>query len=194
MLTTALLLMLASSDVKPAFLTGNLHGAPSRIRLVEDDTAAMPDYSGWSRLQLRQEYNRLDEARPGLGMPIALMASGGGVLLVGLYGLLVSALAVGLGVGAVSAEIIFAVLSIVGAGLLILGGITLARTLPERRWIGLQLDEIDQRLKTAEENRTPGRVPGSDPVGPPPPPFPGPAAMPPSQVMAPQFPITLARF
>ncbi len=203
MLTTALLLMFASTDDQPAFLAA---GSPRTVRLVVDEAAPpsnLPSYAGWSKGQLRQEYERLKETRPGIGLPIGLMGGGGGALTVALY-------LVGLGViasGALTTSslpflVLFGIVGTGGAAMVIIGGILLARALPERRIYNAQMDEVDRLSKEGEDNRQPDPrryVPpeapeaptyiGPPPQGPPPPPLPPDASR--SSL---QFPLIFARF
>ena len=191
MLTTALVLMLsAAPDLSSAFFNA---GAPRRIRLVDDAPLAPPaDYSSWSRRQLQQEYERIEGIRPGLGLPIGLIAGGGGAGLAGLYALFFSLLASSS--SALPFTIVFGVAVVAGVGVAILGIIVLVRLLPERRALGNQLDEVEEQLRSRGEENEPRRPPRGRPdeldVPPPPPP----PALPPPQVSLPEFPITLARF
>ena len=190
MLTSALLLMLASADVQPAFLAD---GAPRSVRLVQDTPPApdLPSYAGWSRPQLQQEYARLKDTRPGLGLPIALMSSGGGAAVLLLYA---AVLALGTGGGLTSITVpliaVFAVMGIGGAAMIAIGGILLSRIIPERRPYSLQMDEIDRLLKEGTETDERRYVPDGSPVeGPPPPP--PPAYAPQSSL---QLPLIFVRF
>lgn len=205
MLTPALLLVLSAGDVQPAFLTD---GAPRAVRLVADEPvepgAEAPDYSSWSRLQLKEEYSRLETLRPGIGLPITLMAVGGGVLAYSIFLGISSANSGGFGIQPIT--ILLAIAGIGGAATLVIGGIVLFRRLPDRRLYGKQLDEVerlskerqrsdtrdgdpDERLYQEELPPPPEPIIGPPPEGPPPlplPPMPGAAAF--------VFPIVFARF
>ncbi len=94
-------------------------------------------YAGWSTPQLNVELDRLERMRPSLGLPITLMAIGGGVALVGLYGF---AYAVWLGLA----------LTLPGVGLAVLGVIFLVGRLSERREIGHDIDDVKDALRLRE--------------------------------------------
>jgi hypothetical protein len=183
MLTSALLLMLSFAQVDTAFLSDGAHRS---VRLAEAATPPAPDlpsYVGWSRAQLQREYTRLKDERPGLGLPIALMSSGGGAAILLLYAAL-------LGIAgartsfSVPLVAVLAVMGIGGAAMVAIGGILLWRIIPERRPYSLQMDEVDRLLKDgAEQDRRP-----PVPDVPPPPP---PAYAPQSSL---QFPLIFARF
>jgi hypothetical protein len=201
MLTTALLLTLAAADVQPAMLH---EGAPRSARLLAYDGMAppqtdLPDYTGWSKAQLQQEYDRLKEMRPGIGLPIALMSSGGGVLVLSLYILFIGVLSSG-GVnnGSLPFVVLFGVAGTGGAAMLVIGGILLSRALPERKPYGRQMDEVDRLIKEqgddSEDQRIyvpppPPPIDGPPPEGPPPPPLP-----PYSPQASVHFPLIFARF
>ncbi len=198
MLTTALLLTLAATPaVSPAFLGD---AAPRRIHLVQDAPPAppaaeqAPDFSRWTRAQLRAEIERLDATRPSLGLPIGLMAGGGGGALVSAYVLLLS-----LAGNSRTLLPLFIFLGIAGTvcvGLLVLGGIFLSQALPERRVIGARMDAIDAQLNSETDPR---ELPPPPPVQQPQTPddyvVPPPPSLPPEQVrVLPSFRIVLARF
>jgi len=190
MLTTALLMMLATAD------------APRSMRLVADEVPQLPAYTGWGRAQLKVEYERLSDERPGVGLPISLMASGGAGLTLSLY-VLSSFLPTGVRGSNVPIAVVFALLGTTSAGLVALGAILLSRILPERRVYSAKMDEVAAQLKELEEvdrrydrDRAPVYVPpppeppiiGPPPVGPPPLPLP---PMPQASLT---FPLFLARF
>ena len=193
MVTTALLLLLAGTpDARPAFL---VDGAPRRMRLVQDAPPPIaqqaPDYARWTRGQLQAEYDHLDSLRPGLGLPIGLIAGGGGAAIVDLYVLLL-ALA-GNSRTLLPLFIALGVAGVISAGLIVLGVILLTRALPERRAIGLQMDEVDRWLNGRGDEYAPPRPPPpdgapNDIVVPPPPPLPG------DNVSIPVPQILIARF
>ncbi len=177
MLTLALLCTLGSSPHV------TLLEDPPRFsaRLVED-APAPPDYSKWSRDQLLHEYNRLDSERPSLGLPIALMVTGGVGFVVGLYVGLFALIASATGSSATTLLIVTAVLTLAGIGVLLCGVVLLVGALKERSAVNQQMDAIDQQLN--------GGAAPPGPLAPPPPPPPGP-----TQVFAPVTPsIVLARF
>jgi len=176
MLTTALVMVLVSADVQPAFIPSH---APRVIRLVALEERAA-SYKGWTTEQLRDEYDRLDDLRPGTALPaIALM--------VGLSGLLASCIGYAIAANnfrgpSPEANIIFGLGSTVSVGLTAFGIIQLARGAEERRLLGRQMEKLqrladgqerDERLLDMWEQRMGPGVPpplGPPPMGPPPPP------------------------
>jgi hypothetical protein len=187
MLTATLLCMLhASPSIQPAFLNDS---APRRARLVRDETEGpILNYEGWSRAQLRVEYERIEKIRPGVFLPVTMIIVGlsGGAIsgivlasqLTSFFGVVVM-VAAGLTVGIV-----------IGVGLAIIGTILLVRLSPERRALGKQLDEIeamDRELYRRSRNNCP-EVPSG-------PGEPSQLQQFQPQVMAPSsYPITLAVF
>lgn len=200
MLTTALLLMFASADAPPTFL---LADSPRAVRLIANELVPppsdLPSYAGWSKAQLKQEYDRLRAERPGIGLPIGLLAGGGGALVLGLYIAFFGALASTGGASALPFLVTFGVIGTAGAAMMILGGIVLSRILPDRRVYGRQMDEVERLMKEGgddEEERQyqvppppPAPLQGPPPEGPPPPPLP-----PPYPQASLTFPLFFARF
>lgn len=203
MMPSALSLLLSVAvQAQPAFLAD---GAPRAVRLVADDEpepARRPSYAGWSRGQLRAEYQRLADLRPGIGMPIALMAVGGAglafsalVLLAGLSGGRVTN-------AAVPVLVVFSVVGVGGGALLIIGGVVLFRALPARRSYGEQLDAVDRLLQALPDDareqpeRPPERLQQYDepPIIGPPPEGPPPLPLPPMPEASISFPLIFARF
>ena len=186
MLTTALLLMIASAD------------APRSMRLIADEVPQVPAYTGWGHRELTAEYERLSDARPGLGLPISLMAGGGAVLTVCAYAL--SGLATS-GFRGVNVPIgaVFGVLATTSVAAVVIGGIMVSRILPERRVYSAQMDEVSARLNDlndAERPYTPRYVaPPAEPeiIGPPPV-GPPPLPLPPMPQASLTFPLLMARF
>lgn len=181
------------SLVAAAVLTGSEPSAAALADRFVQVQQALPGeqptatgYEGWTKAQLHTELRRLEDARPGLGGPISLMAIGAAIgivdLVVVLFGgfiVLVSGTRFDTGV-----IVAMAVFGVIAAGLLIVGGILLKGISTERREYGAQIDLI----KTALEAMAPA------PVEPPPN---VPPAMPfPQQVMGPSplIAVTLARF
>ncbi len=198
MVTAAMLALVFTAQ--PAFWSG---GPRSHVRLVADAPVDVPpelsSYAGWSKEQLRAEYDRLALTRPSIGLPIALMVTGGGAFLTAFYFFLGFGGLNG-GPGAVPLYLLLGVAGLVAAAAIVVGGIVLTRLLPARRAIGRQLDAIE-RLAEARpsERRRPVETPvpeyrepdiiGPPPEGPPPLPLP---PMPPSTALV--VPIFLARF
>src|SRR4051794_7572409 len=83
---TLILICTASAPAHATFLTDD---TPRRIRLVDDPAVApVPNYDGWTKNQLRDEYDRLEGERPGLGLYIGMIAGGGGAAVLGGFNLL----------------------------------------------------------------------------------------------------------
>jgi hypothetical protein len=185
MLALAVTVLAVSPSAAALADAGELRGA-----LVRVDLEVQPQLpiAQMSREQLRAEYRRLDESRPGLGGPITAIALGGACIIGGLGTLWVSfilalvraapAVGVALGLG----------LLIGGGVLLTLGIVFLKLTIAERKPFGEAMDEIQQRLDGGPEQQflpSPPNDPAS-PMTPPPPPPPltGLGAVRPSVVVA----------
>lgn len=135
--------------------------AGRNIRLV-DDAPASANLDAMTREQLGVELQRLQDARPGLGAPIALLAVGvpliigGGVTTVVGIALLITSIATRLpsmGLGLVAATIVLGVGVVmfgVGVVLAIVGGVTLGAKLRARTLNGREQDEVRRRLDTFE--------------------------------------------
>ncbi len=181
MLTLALLCSLGASP-HPTLLGD----APRFSARLVDAEAAPPDYSTWTHEQLLKEYDRLDNERPSLAMPITLMATGGVAFVVGLYVGLITLVLTAAGGSTTTLLILTAVLCLGGAGLLVSGIVMLIGVLHDRRDMNVQMDAIRARL----DGQTPPPGPGGPEVPPPPPPPPGTL-----QVFAPVTPgLLVARF
>lgn len=124
-----------------------------------------PDpYAGWTRGQLQMEYDRLEGTKPGIGGAIAMLAVGGGLVIIGTvtilsgfsiyYGYLIGYLIVG------------SIFLVPGIILAIIGAVMLPGRLSERRSISDRQDAIKARIDYAPPDGQPG-------YGPPPPPPPG---------------------
>ena len=196
MVTAMLLLMLhGTPHVRPALGIGD---ATRRMRLVEDIHAPdTTEYESWSRVQLRDEYDRLEAARPGVLLPVLMIAVGAtGAAFTGIG--LASALSSFFGV-AVGVAVVLSVAIVICVGLAILGTIFLVRLTPERRAMGKQMDAIEEVYRNGAWIKRPGQrpcpeVPDSDAPGEPPARHPPPPSGMPPQVLAPGHPITLAVF
>jgi hypothetical protein len=143
-LTLALLCTLGSSP-HVALLTD-----PPRFSARLVDEAAPPDYSKWSRDDLRREYDRLDRERPSVAAPIALMVTGGVAFIAGLY-LGLFSLILSTSGSATTLLIITAVTCLAGIGLL-LCGVVLHPEGPERH------QRADGRHQRAARARRPART------------------------------------
>lgn len=189
MLCATLALMLHSLPVAPAFLTGDV---PTRVRLVDVAEDPTPNYETWTRVQLRTEYDRLDDLRPGIGIPLTLILGGvTGTAITSIW--FVSAATAFFGIEVTLAAAL-GISIVIFAGLAVVGTILLVRLWPERKAINHQMDTIED-IYRAGFWRSPQKpcpeTPG--PVGPPPtvPPVP---EYRPSQVGVPAIPITVATF
>jgi hypothetical protein len=127
--------------------------------------------------ELRDERARIDATRPSLGGPIALLAVGAGLCLVGLgvgiggLELLFFYFFTGLGasyygaLGTVLTIVGFVLLGVavvaiaVGIPLAVIGGVRLKRTINERTEIGKSMNEIDDQIRALEENAPPPAPP-----------------------------------
>ena len=187
--------MLPSGSVLTLVLLASLTATP-RVALLEDgprfsarliqSEQAPPDYSTWSRDDLRREYNRLDLERPSLAFPITLMVTGGVALIAGLYVGLFALISSFTG-SATTLLVVTAVLCLAGLGLLLSGVVLLVGTLHDRRQMSAEMDRIKEQL----DGPPPQMPPSGPPVGPPV----GPVPPGPSQVFAPpNAAIQLARF
>jgi hypothetical protein len=161
--------------------------APRFVQVQEAAPAEQPtvnSYAGWTREQLVEERVRLELVRPGLGMPIGIIAAGGGAFVIdavillwggflALFGATFSPVTIGV-------IIVFAVLGSLGVGA---GIYLLLPVLKERSAVGAQMDQVDALL---EEH----------PTAPPAQPDPGPGLQPPLQIQlsAPASRVLLARF
>lgn len=198
MVTAAMLAVVLGAQ--PAFLTTEAR----RVTLVADAPAveAPPDlqgYTGWTKQQLRAEYDRLAATRPSLGLPMALMIAGGSAFLSAFYLFAIAGGFAG-GPGALPLIILLAVTSVAAAAVIIIGGIVLSRILPDRRAIGRQMDAVERlaesRPDEARRRRDEAPPPYEEPpiIGPPPE-GPPPLPLPPMpQSLAPSLPIFLAQF
>jgi hypothetical protein len=170
---------------------------PHGVHLIEDAPVARPPLvlEQMSRQQLRTEYHRLEDERPGVGLPIALVASGGVLIFGGgitmLYSLILS---IALHIPA-AVFIVAGVIAVAGGGLLALGIVNLLRTIGERRQYGEQMDDIQQQIDRLDGKAVPPPDNGDAPVPPPPPMFdPQPPPPPGALLGGPHPSLVLARF
>jgi len=176
MLTALLLASLPVSSTVSTEVHAALDAQHTRVRLVSDD-APLPSFDSMTGDQLQREYNRLDAERPGLVMPVLLIAAGAAVAYLGtqLFSLFDDGTAVWLAVLGGS--------YVVGLVLVIVGIVVLINHMRARVAIDNQLDEIKRRLESPTppgQPVYPGQpgYPGAPPDNnvPPPPPPPPPAA------------------
>lgn len=117
---------------------------------------------------LRAEYQRLDESRPGLVAPIVMLAIGVPAAIIGFYFVydgLVTILLSGNSSALFLTGVIFTgvgvVLLIAGVVLAIIGGVKLGRTLGQRREIGNQMEDIKKQIEALESAPPPPPPPSS---------------------------------
>lgn len=173
-----LLSLLCASN--PIQLVDNVGGR--HIRLVsDDDDAPRPTLDSMTREQLSAELRRLEESRPGLGGPIALLSVG--VVLVvpgaifGFLGFALIAAEVGMKAGAGTAVgyLLLAgggVFVLVGVILAVVGLIKLITRIGARRAHGNEIDAVHQRLEAIDNPPQPvvdDPAPAPAPLPPPPP-------------------------
>jgi hypothetical protein len=181
-----------------AALALSLQLTPHGVHLIEDVPLAQPPavpLEQMSRQQLRVEYRRLEDERPGVGLPITLTASGGVLVFGGVITMLYSALlSIALHIPA-TVFIVAGIVAVAGGALLALGIVTLIRTIHERRQYSEQMDDIQTQLDRMNGRDVPPRDNGDVPV-PPPPPLIDPQPPPPPGAMlgAPSPTLVLARF
>jgi hypothetical protein len=161
--------------------SGKLHGYLVTPVQYGGETQSEVPLSQMTREQLKAEYKRLDEEKPGLGGQITMIALGGATLGIGAVTLWISFL---IGIGLSSTVPLVPLL--VGAGLVLGGGalltvgiIMLRMARAEREPFHQAQEEIQRRLDGSYES--PGQPPPMqpdryDPVPPPPPPPPPPGA------------------
>lgn len=126
-------------------------------------------YAAWTRPQLEQEWRRLDDLRPGMGLPITLLAVGAAVLVIDFvvffFGGLI-ALTGGSGIPVpLTAGIVVA--AIAGVGMILTGIYFIVRIGQERRDLGQQIDLIKAAI---EKRNTEAAPPAPPPENTPPPP------------------------
>lgn len=160
----------AQEQVRAARLTKDAQVVGSGVLLAQAE-AAPPAPGGAaptkSLQELRDEYRRLDESRPGIGGKIAMLVIGGVLDIAGasflLYGL--TALAyTGSSFLIVIPIIMFVLAAIclaVGIPLTIVGAVGLGKNLKERREIGEQMEAIDAQIKQLEAAPPPPPPPSS---------------------------------
>lgn len=165
---------LAQADAPPP-PPGDAPVAPAVAPLADDPR---------NLYQLTREYQQLQDARPGLGFPIAFMAIGTAVLVVD--ALLLIYAAVGLSVFFVPP--VYIVIGIIGAGFLVPGIIVLPFRLRARAETDAKLQDLAALIRMKEAQQPPP-APGYDYPPPPPPPMPPP---PPPATMGPVPEATIA--
>lgn len=146
--------LLAQAEVAPPAPGGVAPAAPPAKSLQE----------------LRDEYRRLEESRPGIGGKIAMLAIGGVLDIAGisflLYGITYFGL-VNAGAGFIGTilGVVFVVIAViclaVGIPLTIVGAVGLGKNLKERREIGEQMEAIDAQIKQLEAAPPPPPPPSS---------------------------------
>lgn len=163
-------------------------GLAGRFVQVQDALPGQqPTYAGWTRAQLETEGRRLEDERPGIGGPVAMMAIGAALGAVDLIALFFGGLVALLG-GNLDAGYIISVslTAVVAIGLMVVAGILLKGLSKERAENTRRIDEV----KSAIERLMPA------PFEPPPNVPPAMQLPVPMQVRgpAPLIAVTLARF
>ncbi len=160
------------------------------VRFVQVQQALpgeQPTFEGWTRAQLQAEARRLEDERPGLGGPIAMMAVGGAIGVIDLVVVFLGGVFALLTRGGFDPgfTIGVSIVGLVAAGLLIAGGILLRGLSYDRNRLGQQLDRVNQAI---ERLSAPVEPPRDIP----------PAMQPPSpqqvRFSTPMIGVTLARF
>lgn len=116
---------------------------------VEDAPYERP-LESMTRAELKEEYARVEASRPGLGLPITLMAVGGGAIVYGAIFLLSAGGSGGTGslfTTGSPAGYIFVALMMAGASMLFPGLWVLWSRRPERAETGQRMDDITTRLE-----------------------------------------------
>ncbi len=137
-----------------------VHPERSRVAAMEDEARPV---EALSKRELRAEYRRLEEEKPGLGGAIGLISSGAGMGVMAIYLFLINQVTVGLGGSSLSTLIVIgAVAAVAAAALVGLGLYRLFTVLPERRQIDARLDEVKQRLEELNHQETLDGAPPPD--------------------------------
>ncbi len=129
----------------------------------DDERVPRPMFEQLSREQLIAELRRLDETRPGLGGPIALLSvgvaliiPGVGVTIGGIIGLIASKAGVSMGVATGISAVVMGVgviMVAVGIVLTIVGAISLGARIRTRSINGKQMDEVRRRLDALDNGQ-----------------------------------------
>ena len=176
--------VLTSSEPSAAAL------APRFVEVQAALPGEQPTYAGWTRQQLQQEIDRLEDERPGIGLQVTLIAVGAAVGVVDLLALMVGGL-IALGGTRIDTTYTVALIGFaVGAiGLLVVGGIFLRAAIKDRAEYNKEIEKLKQAILDLAP---------AAPMGPPPPPLapppPGTQFPPQVQFTPPWFAVTLARF
>jgi hypothetical protein len=109
---------------------------------------------------LRADYQRLEESRPGLAGPIVMLAIGVPCLAVGAALLYTFAL-YSFSVAFLPVFVISVALVVVGIVLAIIGGVRLGRTIRDRGSIGRQMEDVKRQIEALESAPPPPPPPSS---------------------------------
>lgn len=139
-------------------------GEPPPIPPPAGEVGAIP-MPARSLQDLRAEYQRLDESRPGLAGPIVMLAIGVPAFVIG-FAIFYSFVLYDLIFGGLSSVfylgfIIGIPLLVVGLVLAIVGGVRLGRTIRERSSIGQQMEEVKKQIEALESAPPPPPPPSS---------------------------------
>ena len=186
MISLALVVLAQLASTPSVRHSASLTGAPAQVgtgMLLAQDTPPPPP--GVETLpaqprtlqELHAERERLDATRPSVGGPVAMLAVGAGLCVVGavvgLVGLdlLLTYFLTGLGssyygtlgtfltvAGFVCVGIAVVAIA-VGIPLAVIGGIRLKKTVNERSAVGEQMNAIDEQIRALEENTPPPAPP-----------------------------------
>jgi hypothetical protein len=171
-----------SPGIQLADNVGARHVALSGARLPlvfvsDDDDGPRPSIDAMTREQLAVELRRLDENRPSLGGPIALLSVGVALCIPG-AAIIIGGLGAGFGFGSGSVAATVAILVVgfgavlltVGVILALVGSIKLASRIGARGAHAEEMDEVRKRIDTLDQTVPPIAPQPSDLLPPPPPP------------------------
>jgi hypothetical protein len=117
------------------------------VHLISDEEETFSPVSRMTLPELRAEWERVDAARPGLGGPIALMATGGAIAVVAGYVLLVGLIGAGAALFANPIGLLVACVTAAGFAMLVGGAAWMAQRKPLWSRYGDRLDEIRDRME-----------------------------------------------
>lgn len=143
-------------------VAGALLGARGRDR---NDGISPAQLQAMSLQQLKEEYDRLEDEKPGLGLGIGLLAGGVAGIVTGIV-----IMAAGYYVWVVTVGL---VIFLAGIALAIVGPILIGSAARGRRRISRDQDAIDRQIRILESGSAPMLPTGPTPPPPPPPPLGG---------------------
>jgi hypothetical protein len=116
------------------------------VHLISDEEETFSPVGRMTLPELKAEWQRVDAARPGLGGPIALMATGGAIAAVSGYLLFVGLIGVGAALFANPLGILVACVTAAGFAMLIGGAAWMSQRKPVWSRYGERLDELRDRI------------------------------------------------